>query len=101
MHYLKGIIEHIREEVEDVRNYAETATVARTDHPQLAALYAELGHEEMHHAERLHKMAVEMIERVRESGKEPPAYMKAIWDFEHEMMIEDMAEAKVLLDMFK
>lgn len=101
MHYLKGIIEHIRDEVEDVKTYAEEATVVRVDHPQLAALYAELGNEEMRHAERLHKMAVEMIERVRESGKEPPAYMKAIWDFEHEMMIEDMGEAKALLDMFK
>lgn len=95
---IKGLVEKIREEAHDVKEYAEAAVRTRMDDPQLADLYADLGAEEMKHAERLHKAAVDVINRYTSSGKEAPAVMRAIWDFEHQMMIEEMADAKRLLE---
>lgn len=101
MHLLRGIIQSIREELDDVEKYADAALRTRVDDAQLAAVYAELGMEEMKHAERLHKAAVDMIAKATSAGKEAPAAMKAIWEFEHAMMIEDMAHAKRILEMCK
>ena len=101
MRLLKGLIEHIREEAEDVHAYAEEAIRVREEDPPLATVYAELAREEMSHAERLHKVAVDLIERAHRAGKNPPEVMKEIWDYEHKIMIEEMAEAKAMLELHK
>lgn len=96
---IKGLVENIREELEDVKKYADAAMRARMDDPSLANMYAELGIEEMKHAEKLHKSAVDLIDRTRANGKEAPPAMRAIWDYEHKVMIEEMAKARHMLEM--
>lgn len=95
---IKDLVEHMREELEDVKEYAEAAMRTRMDDPMLANVYADLGMEEMKHAERLHKSAVELIDRARANGKEAPPAMRAIWDYEHKVMVEEMAKAKHMLE---
>ena len=98
---IKGLVEHIREEVKDARKYAEAAMRARMDDATLANIYMELGAEEIKHAEKLHKAAVDIITKHTASGKDAPAAMRAIWDYEHKVMIEEMTEAKRMLDASK
>lgn len=101
MRLLKGLVESIREELADVKKYADAAMRTKMDDAGLAAVYAELSMEEMKHAERLHKAAVEMIAKATAAGKQAPAVMREVWDFEHGMMIEEMAHAKRMLEMAK
>lgn len=98
---IKDLVENIREELHDVRKYAEEAARVKMDDPAMASVYADLGMEEMKHADRLHRVAVEMIEKFKSSGREVPPAMRAIWDYEHKVMMEEMAQAKHLLDMSK
>ena len=96
---IKDLVENIREELHDVKKYAEKASRVRMDDPALANVYAELGMEEMKHADKLHRAAVDLIEKHRVSGRETPPAMRAIWDFEHKIMMEEMAQAKHLLEI--
>jgi hypothetical protein len=52
----------------------------------------------MEHAHALHGNVVRVI---KEHGGDPPPVMKAIWDWEHEKMIEQEKEVKTLLEMFR
>lgn len=98
---IRDLVEHIREEVHDARGYAEAAMRVKMDDASLASIYAELGAEEIKHAEKLHKAAVDIITKHTAGGKEVPAAMRAIWDYEHKVMIEDMADAKRRLEAAK
>lgn len=99
MQMIKGLVENIREELEDVEKYAHEGLRVRTEDPALADVYLNLATEEMRHAERLHKAAVELISRVSASDREVPAAMRAIWEYEHKVMIEEMAKIKHLLEL--
>jgi rubrerythrin len=96
---LKDLVENIREELEDVKKYAEASARVKLEDPALANVYADLGMEEMTHAEKLHRAAVELIDKATANGREAPQAMRAIWDFEHKIMIEEMARAKHLLEI--
>ena len=96
---LKDLVENIREELEDVKKYAAASARVKLEDPALANVYADLGMEEMKHAEKLHRAAVELIDKATANGKEAPQAMRAIWDFEHKIMIEEMARAKHLLEI--
>lgn len=98
---IRDLSEHIREELEDVKKYAEAAMRARMDDPALASVYADLGQEEMKHAERLHKVAVDLIDREKAKGTEVPPVMRALWDYEHKVMVEEMAKAKHMLELIR
>lgn len=94
---IKSLVENIREELEDVEKYAHEAIRVRMEDPALADMYADLGNEEVKHAERLHRFAVDLISR--KNGPDAPPAMRAIWEYEHKVMIEEMAKAKRLLEM--
>ena len=42
-----------------------------------------------------------MIGEQKRSGVTVPESMQAVWDFEHERQIEDVADVKRLIDMYK
>lgn len=96
---IRDIVENIRDELEDVKKYAEAAARTRMDDPEVSAVYADLGAEEIKHAERLHRTAVDLIEKERARGREAPPAMRAIWDYEHKIMMEDMAKARHMLEI--
>ena len=97
MQIIKVMVENIRDEMEDVEKYAHEAIRVRVDDPSLANVYSELANEEMEHAERLHRYIVDLIGR--RSHAEIPHAMRAIWDYEHKKMVEEMAEIKHLLEL--
>ena len=96
---IRDLSKRIREELEDAEWYAKEAARVKMDDPPLASVYAELAREEMGHAERLHKCAVDLIDRKKAGGVEIPPVMRVLWDHEHKEMIEEMAEVKHILEL--
>ena len=49
----------------------------------------------------LHGIAVKIIDRHKKEGKEVPVAIQAIWYYEHEKMIDNAKEVKMLISMYK
>ena len=99
MKEIRHIAEEIREELDDAEKYAREAVKHAEDSPEDASTYADLSRQELGHADKLHEMAARRIEKRRESGEPIPEAMHAVWDWEHERMMERTAHIKVLLSM--
>lgn len=96
---IKHIVLEIHEELDDAEKYAKEAAKLKDTRPTDATTYAELSRQELGHVDQLHKMAVRMIDRQRESGAAVPEAMQAVWDWEHDQMIDRVARVKTLLSM--
>lgn len=102
MRIIKKITEQISEELCDAEKYIKCAMNQKSDFPQLADVYYKLSNEELGHANALHDQAVRLIDEWKKKmEKEPPDYMKEMWNEEHDEFIEEMAEIKVMIDMYK
>ena len=99
MKEIKHIVENIREELEGAEHYAKVAAKIKSDNPTDASVYAEMARQELGHVDNLHKMAVRAIEKQRATGAMVPPSMQAVWDWEHEMMMDKVAHIKTLLAM--
>lgn len=98
MHEIKHLAEEIREELGDAEKYAREA-VKHAEDPEDASTYADLSRQELGHANRLHEMAVRHIEKAKDAGHHPTEAMQAVWDWEHERMLDRTAHVKTLLSM--
>lgn len=89
----------IREETQDAGKYAKCALSARDLNPQECRTFADIANQELGHADKLHAMAVACIEEANRQGREAPAGMERVWEFEHERIVEDTAAVRNLLMM--
>lgn len=94
---IKHIVEDIRGELVAAEHYAKSAAKLKDDRSADASAYADMSRQEMAHADQLHKIAVRMIEKYRETGAAVPPAMQAVWDWEHEQMMDRVARIKMLL----
>ena len=101
MKAIKEIVEDIREELDGAKHYAEKAVKMWDTDRDAATAYADMARQELSHADRLHGLAVKAINAERAKGVEPPAAMQAVWEWEHEKMIDATARIRHLLDMVK
>ena len=101
MKEIKIIVGYIEDELKDAEKYAKQALHYKDDNKPMAEMYAQLSREEISHMERLHDHAVKIISTYRNEHGAPPAPMLAIWDWEHEKMIEHLARVKHLLSMVR
>ncbi|MBR4894018.1 MAG: hypothetical protein IKZ36_02330 [Kiritimatiellae bacterium] len=99
MREIRDIAEDIREEIDGAKHYAELAVKMKGT--MFAETYADMARQELGHVDKLHSMAVQMINEQRAKGVTPPAAMQAVWDWEHERMIDRVAHIKHILDMVK
>lgn len=100
MKIIKHLAKDIREELHDAEKYIKAALTNKTEYPSAADMFYRLANEEVDHAMRLHGEVVKLIEKTSRETNVPPV-MKEIWTFEHEMIVEDMAEVKRLIEMYK
>lgn len=98
MHEIRYFAEGIREELDDAEKYAREA-VKHTEDPEDASTYADLSRQELGHANRLHEMALRHIEKAKDAGLHLTEAEKAVWDWEHERMLDRTAHVKTLLSM--
>lgn len=99
MKEMKELARQIRDELDVAEEYAKCAVKLKTDSPTDSAAYTELARDELDHADKLHKMAVRAIEKQKEAGTSVPSAMQAVWDWEHENLVDRMAKIKVMLGM--
>ncbi len=96
---IKYIVQQIREELEGAENYAKAAAKIKDTRSSDASTYAEMARQELGHVDGLHKMAMRLIENAKSEGAATPPAMQAVWDWEHEQMIDRVARIKSLLSM--
>ena len=101
MKILKDLIEKANDTMEEVEWYAEKAHHLRAEHKALADLYIELAEEHVEIYNKLHKKMVMLIEEEKRKGTVVPPTMLAIFEYEHEKLIKEFAEAKVLIEEYK
>ena len=101
MKIIKLLSEHIESELEDAEHYAKLALHYKEEHPNIAKTFFDLSVEEMDHVERLHNDVVDMIEKYRKEHGEPPAAMKAVYDYLHEKNVEWAKEIRVYHNQYK
>ena len=82
--------------------YAKLATEYRDSDHTLADAYAKAADSELATVDALHAQAVRLIQAHKASGKgDVPAAMQAVWDWEHEHMIDRIARIKALLSAYR
>lgn len=101
MREIKEVACRIRKELKAAEWYAQEANKDRDMYPRLAQHYHSLAEGNLHRVDELHSSVDEMIQEVRRSGKEIPSGMLDVWQFEHEMLVEDADEVRRLLELHK
>ena len=97
MREIKMLVENIEEELEDAEKYAKAALYHKHTDSEMSRMFADLARQELAHSEILHGHAVRLIRMQREKGTEVPAAMQAVWDWEHERMVEHTTKIKGLI----
>lgn len=100
MKVIKEIVMSIKDEIHGAEKYAKLATRWKFEDRALADTFAKMASMELDHVNALHAHAVRLIKAYNASGKETPVAMQAVWDYEHENMIEWIARINVLLNMY-
>lgn len=102
MKIIKHLVEDIEEELEGAEHYAKLAIQYKEDDRELADVYAKLANVELDHVNALHGQVVRIIKEYKATtGKETPAPMQAVWDWEHEKMVDASARIKAMLETYK
>lgn len=97
MHKIKCLVKDMHGELDAAERYTRHALKFKEEDKELAETYARVARQELEHCELYHTQAVRVI---REYNKEPPEAMQAVWDFEHERIMERTAKIKVELQMY-
>ena len=101
MKIIKHLVEDINEELEGAEHYAKLATQYKIDDCTLADVYAKLAGVELDHVNALHEQVVRIIKEWKStSGKETPAPMQAVWNWEHSKSVDTEARIKTMLSMY-
>ena len=64
---------------------------------ELSTMYKQLAEVELGHVDKLHAQVVRIIKAYRDAGNEPPVAMLAVWEWEHEKMIDNASRIKAML----
>ena len=101
MKILKDLIEKSCDTLEEIHWYGEKAHHLKESHRKLADAYIEIAETHVKVYTMLHERMVELIEEAKRDGVKVPVEMQAIWDFEHEKLVKEFAEAKYLIEEYK
>lgn len=101
MKEIKELVSFIRAGIAEADRYASEALKHKEQYPSLAQTYNRIARERMENVNDLHKESAELIEKARKHGEDAPAAMEAIWSFEHQMMVDDAAQVRIKLEMYK
>lgn len=99
MKIIKCLAENIREEMHDAEKYAKLALEYKEQYPEMLDTFLTLSRQEVNHATMLHNHVERLIRDFRAKEGDPPAAMMAVYDWEHEKMIDNMAKVRVLQEL--
>lgn len=101
MKKIKELSKQIHEEIEDAENYIRMALQNKESDKDLGDLYCTLAQEELGHADRLHSHVVKEINKYKVNGKPVPEVMQGIWDWQHEEIVEETMEVKMMIEAYR
>jgi ferritin len=99
MRYIKKLTEHIEEEIESAKEYAESYVEFKAKgNTTVASRFKSMAEDELTHAGFFHEQAVMEIEKL---GKiyTPPVDMMEKWEHEHKEYVERTAWIRQMLAM--
>lgn len=101
MKKIAEIVESIHDETSGAEEYAKMATRYKTDDKALADTYSAMATQELEHVDKLHAQVVRLINAQKSTGKEVPAGMQMVWDWEHGKIVDHVSRIRSMLDMYK
>ena len=101
MKIIKTIVEDIRGEMEGAEHYIKLATQYKNIDRMFADVYTKMCEAELSHVDALHNQAIRLISAQKAEGVEIPASMQAVWDWEHEKMIDTTTRIKMMLNTYR
>ena len=101
MKILVDLIEKANDTMEEIEWYAEKAHHFRNEHKALSDTYIKVAEMHIEIYRMLHDRMVELIDLEKKKGVAPPPEMLAIWNYEHEKLVKEFAEAKFLVEEYK
>ena len=100
MKILMQLIEKANDTMDEIEWYAEKAHVLKTEHRQLADCYIKIAEKHIDIYKSLHEQMIELINEEKRKGVQPPESMLEMWQFSHERLIRQFAEAKMLVEEY-
>lgn len=97
MRIIKEMVEHIDEEIEGAKEYAEKFIEHKAKGSPRATYYRQMALDELSHAEKIHEFAVADIEEIAKI-KPPTVEMEEKWKHEHKKYVETVAMIKTMLN---
>ena len=101
MERIKCIMNDIAEEREGAEHYAKKALRYKDSDRELADMYHSMSKQEMGHAENLYAQGHRIMCKVKENDPEDYRKMLWAWEWEHDKTMEELAEVRVLQDMYR
>lgn len=99
MKFIKKLVDHLDEEIEGAKEYAEKFVECKAKgNVARANKYKEMAQDELKHATYIHEMAVQEIEELRKIYT-PPAEMLEKWEKAHKEYVEKVAWVKQMLTL--
>ena len=99
MKFIKKLVDHLDEEIEGAKEYAEKYVECKAKGNMTRAnKYKEMAQDELKHATYIHEMAVQEIEELRKIYT-PPAEMLEKWEKAHKEYVERVAWVKQMLTL--
>lgn len=101
MEMVKKIVEQAEDELDGAKSYIKCAMKYKAMYPTIAQSYYEMSMAEMTHFNTLHDLVVRVINDMKAKGEEIDPTMEAIYEYEHEKMMEKGMKIRVMQEMFK
>lgn len=98
---IKKLVKEIKEELHGAESYIKLALEYQDKDEDMADVFCKIAEQEMVHVSMLHGLVTKVIEKHKKEGKEVPVAMQAVWDYEHENMMEESKEIKMMIAMYK
>jgi hypothetical protein len=99
MKFIKKLVDHLDEEIEGAKEYAEKYVECKAKgNMSRANKYKEMAQDELKHATYIHEMAVQEIEELQKIYT-PPAEMLEKWEKAHKEYVERVAWVKQMLTL--
>lgn len=99
MRSIKKYVDHISDEIEGAKEYAENYVECKAKGNMYKAnKYRDMAQDELNHAMNIHEFAVKDIEELQKVYT-PPTDMLEKWEHEHKKYVEQVALVKQMLSL--
>lgn len=98
MRKIAEAVNYIKDELAGAEKYADEALKYKGTDKEASSMFIGLATTELSHVDSLHAYIVKLINEQRATGREVPAGMQDVWDWEHTQMLKRYTEIKALLE---